>query len=149
MNLRHYFHLLYIFQFSHFNQVIDEAMHVLTLVMESKEAPRTHDLLQELRDISSMAMEHFDEKIAPGLKRKLGEGQTVNVNTIGAACEYLKSGHDLRGWIMSLLQDIMAYFILCRLQVGHLTQNSNQRDSGLCLLLSLNFLQSSLLLLEK
>lgn len=66
-------------------KVIDEAMHVLTLVMESKEAPRTHDLLQELRDISSMAMEHFDEKIAPGLKRKLGEGQTVNVNTIGAA----------------------------------------------------------------
>lgn len=55
--------------------------------MNSKEAPRTHDLLQELRDISSMAMEHFDEKIAPGLRKKLSEGQPVHATTIGAACK--------------------------------------------------------------
>ncbi|KAJ8045932.1 F-box only protein 28 [Holothuria leucospilota] len=66
-------------------KVVDEAMRVLTLVMNSKEAPRTHDLLQELRDISSMAMEHFDEKIAPGLRKKLSEGQPVHATTIGAA----------------------------------------------------------------
>lgn len=32
--------------------------------------PRTLNVLQELRDISSMAMEHFEEKIVPLLKSK-------------------------------------------------------------------------------
>ena len=93
-------------------------MHVLTLVMESKEAPRTHDLLQELRDISSMAMEHFDEKIAPGLKRKLGEGQTVN--TIGAACEYLRD--DYR---QHLMKRILHRFIELPLDKTYRTLYSN------------------------
>lgn len=30
---------------------------------------RTHEILQELRDISSMAIDHFEEKIAPTLKK--------------------------------------------------------------------------------
>lgn len=30
---------------------------------------RPHEVLQELRDISSMAIEHFDEKIAPDIKK--------------------------------------------------------------------------------
>lgn len=30
---------------------------------------RTHEVLQELRDISSMAIDHFEEKIAPSLKK--------------------------------------------------------------------------------
>ena len=34
-------------------------------------APKnTGEVLQELRDISSMAMEHFDEKVAPFLKKR-------------------------------------------------------------------------------
>ncbi len=44
---------------------------VLRLVRRESAPPRAHELLQELRDISSMAMEHFDEKIVPGLKRRM------------------------------------------------------------------------------
>jgi len=33
--------------------------------------PRSHELLQELRDISSMAMEYFDEKLAPNFREML------------------------------------------------------------------------------
>ncbi|KAK8780795.1 hypothetical protein V5799_017864, partial [Amblyomma americanum] len=54
-------------------QVIDEIFRVLRLVQGAGNGctstpPRAHEILQELRDISSMAMEHFDERIAPGLK---------------------------------------------------------------------------------
>ena len=49
-------------------QVLDELLSVLHTVANTSIQPRAHELLQELRDISSMAMEHFDEKITPGLK---------------------------------------------------------------------------------
>ncbi|XP_014253443.1 F-box only protein 28 [Cimex lectularius] len=49
-------------------KVIDEIMRVLRCVAHNPNQPRTHEILQELRDISSMAMEHFDEKILPQLK---------------------------------------------------------------------------------
>ena len=51
--------------------MIDEVFRVIRLVRATPSPPRAHELLQELRDISSMAMEHFDEKIAPILKKKL------------------------------------------------------------------------------
>ncbi|XP_075212827.1 F-box protein pallbearer isoform X2 [Lycorma delicatula] len=50
-------------------KVIDELLRVLRLVNTFVTPP--HDILQELRDITSMAMEHFDEKIVPHLKDKL------------------------------------------------------------------------------
>lgn len=53
-------------------KVIDEIYKVLRYVMKVSTPPRAHEILQELRDISSMAMEHFDEKISPALKQKLG-----------------------------------------------------------------------------
>lgn len=34
-----------------------------------KNPPKSYELLQELRDISSMAMEHFEEHIVPTMKR--------------------------------------------------------------------------------
>jgi len=34
-----------------------------------KNPPKSYELLQELRDISSMAMEHFEEHIIPTMKR--------------------------------------------------------------------------------
>jgi len=52
-------------------QVLDEVYRVLRSVHLDPNPPRAHELLQELRDISSMAMEHFDEKIAPRLKSNL------------------------------------------------------------------------------
>lgn len=53
-------------------KVIDEIMRVLRCVANNPSPPRTHEILQELRDISSMAMEHFDEKILPSLKLSVG-----------------------------------------------------------------------------
>ena len=53
-----------------FSQVLDEMFHVLNEIRIVSNPPRAHELLQELRDISSMAMEHFDEKIVPLLKQE-------------------------------------------------------------------------------
>ncbi|KFO20905.1 F-box only protein 28 [Fukomys damarensis] len=52
-------------------KVIDEIYRVLSYVNSTRAPQRAHEVLQELRDISSMAMEYFDEKIVPILKRKL------------------------------------------------------------------------------
>ncbi|XP_063215564.1 F-box only protein 28 isoform X3 [Bacillus rossius redtenbacheri] len=52
-------------------KVIDEIFKILYLARDSKSLPRSLDVLQELRDISSMAMEHFEEKILPFLRGKI------------------------------------------------------------------------------
>lgn len=59
-------------------QVIDEIFRVLRLIRDTKTPPRAHEILQELRDISSMAMEHFDEKILPDLKHNICMVGTVS-----------------------------------------------------------------------
>ncbi|XP_039761797.1 F-box only protein 28 isoform X2 [Pararge aegeria] len=55
-------------------KVIDEIRRVLFIVETSKSPPRAHEVLQELRDISSMAIEHFDDKISPAFRKRLQEG---------------------------------------------------------------------------
>lgn len=43
-------------------------------MLQNVDTPKTlkaHEVLQELRDISSMAIEHFDEKIVPHIKKNL------------------------------------------------------------------------------
>ncbi|XP_066303336.1 F-box only protein 28-like isoform X1 [Branchiostoma lanceolatum] len=52
-------------------KVVDEIYRVLWFINATPAPPRAHELLQELRDISSMAMEYFDDKIAPTLKSKI------------------------------------------------------------------------------
>ncbi|XP_060807980.1 F-box only protein 28 [Amyelois transitella] len=52
-------------------KVIDEMRRVLYIVETSKTPPRAHEVLQELRDISSMAIEHFDDKISPAFRQRL------------------------------------------------------------------------------
>ncbi|KAF5287199.1 hypothetical protein FQA39_LY16018 [Lamprigera yunnana] len=52
-------------------KVVDEINRILSLVDKVKPAPRTHEVVQELRDISSMAMEHFDEIILPRMKQRV------------------------------------------------------------------------------
>lgn len=49
-------------------RVLDEIFRILVLVSKTRKTLRPHEVLQELRDISSMAIEHFDEKIAIILK---------------------------------------------------------------------------------
>jgi len=59
-------------------KVIDEVYRILRYIETTSSPSRTHEILQELRDISSMAMEHFDEKIVPTFK--------------GHGIQYLKCG---------------------------------------------------------
>uniref|UniRef100_A0A8D8MTV3 F-box only protein 28 n=2 Tax=Culex pipiens TaxID=7175 RepID=A0A8D8MTV3_CULPI len=53
-------------------KVIDEVFNILKLIEGTSKPLRAHEVLQELRDISSMAIEHFDENIAHRLKRIMG-----------------------------------------------------------------------------
>ncbi|OWR48885.1 F-box only protein 28 [Danaus plexippus] len=57
-------------------RVIDEIKRVLSIVEGPQTPPRVHEVLQELRDISSMAIEHFDDKISPAFRKRLQEGVT-------------------------------------------------------------------------
>lgn len=66
------------------HQVIDEIYRVLRYVNSTRAPQRAHEVLQELRDISSMAMEYFDEKIVPILKKKL-PGADLSGRLIGSA----------------------------------------------------------------
>lgn len=52
-------------------KVIDEIFSVLRTIQSDENPPRAYEILQELRDISSMAMEHFDENIVPSMKVQL------------------------------------------------------------------------------
>ncbi|KAH8343219.1 F-box only protein 28 [Drosophila kikkawai] len=49
-------------------RVLDEINGILRILSVSTKQLRPHEVLQELRDISSMAIEHFDEKIAVNFK---------------------------------------------------------------------------------
>ncbi|KAH8301936.1 hypothetical protein KR044_001010 [Drosophila immigrans] len=49
-------------------RVLDEINGILKLLASTTKPLRPHEVLQELRDISSMAIEHFDEKIAVNFK---------------------------------------------------------------------------------
>lgn len=53
-------------------KIIDEVLNILRLVSDTTSSSRqlrAHEVLQELRDISSMAIDHFDEKIVHILKK--------------------------------------------------------------------------------
>lgn len=73
--------------------MIDEIYRVLRYVNSTRAPQRAHEVLQELRDISSMAMEYFDEKIVPILKRKL-PGSDVSGRLMGSppgiSCSYVQ-----------------------------------------------------------
>jgi len=49
-------------------KVIDEIFSVLRTITKDENPPRAFEILQELRDISSMAMEYFDDKIVSNFK---------------------------------------------------------------------------------
>lgn len=66
-------------------KVIDEIFRVLRHVMTSTSQLRAHELLQELRDISSMAMERFDEKVVPRLKQHLQSTPNRNCHSVTIA----------------------------------------------------------------
>jgi F-box protein 28 len=67
--------------------VIDECYKILRMLQDSTNTSgevrnlRAHEILQELRDISSMAIEHFDEKIVPDIKKSRPEAN-VSISSI-------------------------------------------------------------------
>ncbi|XP_033636154.1 F-box only protein 28-like [Asterias rubens] len=80
-------------------KVIDEAFTVLYHVQHTKTLQPMSELLRELRDISSMAIEHFDEEIVPTLKKKRSlqvppcfSSDVLPTNTIFKQMMELKSG---------------------------------------------------------
>lgn len=63
-------------------KVIDECYKILRSISVSDTRNlRAHEILQELRDISSMAIEHFDEKIVPDIKKARPDGN-VSISSI-------------------------------------------------------------------
>uniref|UniRef100_A0A0K8TRF8 F-box domain-containing protein n=1 Tax=Tabanus bromius TaxID=304241 RepID=A0A0K8TRF8_TABBR len=64
-------------------KVIDEVLYILRLIETTTKPLRAHDVLQELRDISSMAIEHFDEKIAPTVKKTFLDVKTQKYPSMG------------------------------------------------------------------
>jgi F-box protein 28 len=63
--------------------VIDECYRILRNISATTGSAnlRAHEILQELRDISSMAIEHFDEKIVPEIK-KMRPDANVSISSI-------------------------------------------------------------------
>lgn len=66
-------------------KVIDEVYNIFKLIKYDTKPLRAHEVLQELRDISSMAIEHFDEKIANGLKKSYMSASPGRLSVAG--CE--------------------------------------------------------------
>ncbi|KAG8183819.1 hypothetical protein JTE90_025703 [Oedothorax gibbosus] len=58
-------------------KVLDEIYKVLRYVTAEQTSVRAHEVLQELRDLSSMAMEHFDEKISPAFRKRKETGPKI------------------------------------------------------------------------
>lgn len=58
-------------------RVLDEIFRILRLISKTNKPLRPHEVLQELRDISSMAIEHFDEKIANNLKKSFADSSKI------------------------------------------------------------------------
>lgn len=64
-------------------KVIDECYKILRSISSSDTRNlRAHEILQELRDISSMAIEHFDEKIVPEIKKLRPDAGNVSISSI-------------------------------------------------------------------
>lgn len=51
-------------------QVIDELFRVMRSLDSMREPLPSYQILQELRDVSTMAIEYFEDKIAPSLRKK-------------------------------------------------------------------------------
>lgn len=66
-------------------KVIDESYKILRSMSipcsDTTKNWRPHEILQELRDISSMAIEHFDEKIVPDIKKSRPDSN-VSISSI-------------------------------------------------------------------
>ena len=71
-------------------KVIDEILSVLRIIGTDENPPRAYEILQELRDISSMAMEYFDDKIVPHFPTSPAKySKSFTLNAWGMPLPYL------------------------------------------------------------
>uniref|UniRef100_A0A1B6DZM8 F-box domain-containing protein n=1 Tax=Clastoptera arizonana TaxID=38151 RepID=A0A1B6DZM8_9HEMI len=79
-------------------KVLDEIFEVLHLVNNSRPftiLPSSHEILQELRDISSMAMEYFEEEIVPKNNHLVSDrSKTSSKNLISESSSIRMCGHN-------------------------------------------------------
>jgi len=108
-------------------KVIDEIYAVLRSINSSKTVNRSCEVLQELRDISSMAMEHFDEKIVPILRVK----QPTSPVRLGSSGYYSSIFTSGSGFSLSMrYSDSLSSpgTPLCRLPLQQPTSEPNARS---------------------
>lgn len=75
-------------------KVLDELRHVFCILKRSSAIPRPQEFLHELRDISSMAMEYFDEALLPSIHAAKGLFNSKFSN--GLAARLMVSPQSLR-----------------------------------------------------
>ncbi|XP_061400685.1 uncharacterized protein LOC133336402 [Musca vetustissima] len=71
-------------------KVLDEIFRILRLIAKSNKPLRPHEVLQELRDISSMAIEHFDEKIVHQLKKTFADNSSNSGSSNKMCCPEIR-----------------------------------------------------------
>ncbi|XP_073837185.1 F-box protein pallbearer isoform X2 [Musca autumnalis] len=71
-------------------KVLDEIIRILRLIAKSNKPLRPHEVLQELRDISSMAIEHFDEKIVHQLKKTFADNSNSGSSSSKMCCPEIR-----------------------------------------------------------
>ena len=86
-------------------KVIDEIFTVLRIIVKDENPPRAFEILQELRDISSMAMEYFDDKIVPNFKYNSPLKYSPSFNGVNLSSTYPVVVPVLRGQNLSFRYD--------------------------------------------
>jgi F-box protein 28 len=110
-------------------KVLDEMINVLSFVESDCTPPRTHQLLQELRDLSSMAMEHFDEHILPRVKEhkeQMDERRQAFIASFSGSPTNLKQTRPFIVQQVNDLQKIKKQYKTYKHHIAYLNQNTQK-----------------------
>ncbi|XP_044268874.1 protein MCM10 homolog [Tribolium madens] len=110
-------------------KVLDEMINVLSFVESDCTPPRTHQLLQELRDLSSMAMEHFDEHILPRVKEhkeQMEEKRQAFIASFSGSPSTLKPAQPFIVQQVNDLQKIKKQYKTYKHHIAYLNQNTQK-----------------------
>ncbi|KAJ3661498.1 hypothetical protein Zmor_005893 [Zophobas morio] len=110
-------------------KVLDEMINVLSFVESDCTPPRTHQLLQELRDLSSMAMEHFDEHILPRVKEhkeQIDEKRQAFLASFSGSPPNIKQARPFIVQQVNDLQKIRKQYKTYKHHIAYLNQNTQK-----------------------
>jgi F-box protein 28 len=117
-------------------KVLDEMINVLSFVESDCTPPRTHQLLQELRDLSSMAMEHFDEHILPRVKEhkeQMDERRQAFIASFSGSPTNLKQTRPFIVQQVNDLQKIKKQYKTYKHHIAYLNQNTQKLLQKVCI----------------